>query len=126
MDRLAKSVYCTENVTLEAKEHAFVSGAQHARVDQLTASSAATSVIFLQNKAGKRQWPVTDDDILAIREATLAPEERLDARCGRKVGPGRTARRGRSTRRLPRDVKSWVYTNSAGKKRTVGTEPADA
>jgi len=124
--RLAKSVYCTENVTLEAKEHAFVSGAQHARVDQLTASSAATSVIFLQNKAGKRQWPVTNDDILAIREAFAPPKRDSTRDVVEKWDPDAPLGGGRSTRRLPRDVKSWVYANSAGKKRTVGTEPADA
>lgn len=123
--RLAKSVYCAKNVTLEAKEHAFVNGAQHARVDQLTASAAATSVIFLQNKAGKRRWPVTDDAILAMREAFAPPKRDSTRDTVEKWDPDAPLGDGRSTRRLPRDVKSWVYANSVGKKRTVGTDSAN-
>ena len=78
--RIAKSVYCTSNTTLEAKEHAFVSGGAGSRIDQLTASAAATSVLFLQNKAGAKKWPPTPDAIEAIsRGFALPPKNHDDA-----------------------------------------------
>jgi len=79
--RLAKSVYCTSNTTLEAKEHAFVSGGAHTRKDQLTASAAATSFLTLQNKAGSKKWPASDEAIAAIRAGFALPEKHIDRAC---------------------------------------------
>ena len=122
--RLSKSVYCTSNTTLAAKEHAFVSGAQHSRIDQLTPSSADTSVIFLQNQAGERKWPVTEDALKSIREAfaplkkagSSAPLEKWDPDAPLGAGP--------NSRRLPAEAKSWVYGNDAPKR--TADEPAVA
>lgn len=76
--RIAKSVYCTSNTTLKAKEHAFVSGGAGSRIDQLTASAAATSVLFLQNKAGAKKWPPTPEGIEAIRIGFALPPKNHD------------------------------------------------
>jgi len=120
--RLANSEYCASNTTLNAKEHAFVSGAQHSRIDQITPSSAPTSVMFLQNAAAKRKWPVTEDGIQAIRRAFAPPaklstEDKLPEWDPETPLPSR-----RSSRRLPPDAKSWVYasaTTSNGEKRSA-------
>jgi phosphorylated CTD-interacting factor 1 len=77
--RIAKSLYNTSSTTLEAKEHAFVSGGAGSRVNQLTASAAATSVFFLQNKAGSKKWPTSQDAIESIRLAFALPAKNHDA-----------------------------------------------
>lgn len=108
--RMAKSVYCTSNTSLEAKEHAFISGAQHSRVDQMTASAAATSVIFLQNRAGERKWPVTADAIDMIRAAFSSIKSHTP-RDVEKWDPDAPLGLGTNTRRLPAGSKSWVYAS---------------
>ena len=117
--RLAKSVYCVSNTTLEAKEHAFVSGAQHSRIDQLTPSAAPTSVLFLQNKAGEKKWPVTPEGVAAIREAFAPPKK--EAERVEKWDPDATS--WSCSRRLPKDANSWVYKN---KKRDQSVDESPA
>ena len=117
--RLAKSVYCVSNTTLEAKEHAFVSGAQHSRIDQLTPSAAPTSVLFLQNKAGEKKWPVTPEGVAAIREAFAPPKK--EAERVEKWDPDATS--WSCSRRLPTDANSWVYKN---KKRDQSVDESPA
>ena len=117
--RLAKSVYCVSNTTLEAKEHAFVSGAQHSRIDQLTPSAAPTSILFLQNKAGEKKWPVTPEGVAAIREAFAPPKK--EAERVEKWDPDATT--WSCSRRLPTDAKSWVYKN---KKRDQSVDESPA
>lgn len=120
--RLANSEYCASNTTLNAKEHAFVSGAQHSRIDQVTPSSAPTSVMFLQNAAAKRKWPVTEDAIEAIRRAFAPPAKPSSEAELPEWDPETPLPSRRSSRRLPPDAKSWVYaaaTPIRGEKRST-------
>jgi hypothetical protein len=43
-------------------------GAQHIRPDKVVPSSAATSLVFLQNDAGAERWPVTKEKLAAVRK----------------------------------------------------------
>jgi hypothetical protein len=114
--RLAKSVYCVSNHTLEAKEHAFVSGAQHSRVDQVTPSAAPTSIMFLQNKAGAKKWPVTPEGVAAIRRAFAPPKKEVER--VEEWDPDATT--WTCSRRLPADATSWVYKNKTRDARERG------
>ena len=51
---------------LKKSRHGYVAGAQATRVKRTTPASFATDVVFLQNEAGAREWPVTAETLRAI------------------------------------------------------------
>jgi phosphorylated CTD-interacting factor 1 len=66
--RLVNSEFARKVLKLRAGAHGFVAGAQHLRPDKVVPSAAATSVVFLQNDAGAKRWPVTSEKIDAVKE----------------------------------------------------------
>ena len=66
--RLVNSEFARKVLKLRAGAHGFVAGAQHLRPDKVVPSAAATSVVFLQNDAGAKRWPVTSEKIDAVNE----------------------------------------------------------
>ena len=72
-DCLVRSKFTRRHIHLLPAEHGFLEGAQHNRPTQYRAASAGTSVMFLQNAAAARKWPVAEEHERLLRRA-FAPK----------------------------------------------------
>ena len=66
---ITASRFLAKRSTLEKGKHGFIAGGQQTRVARTTPSAAATDVIFLQNTAGKKKWPVTEENVKGMKRA---------------------------------------------------------
>lgn len=66
---LHESQYLTKHVTLANGRHFYAEGSQFRRQASFRAASFDTSIVFLQNESARNKWPVTQEEIKALREA---------------------------------------------------------
>jgi len=67
--KLQKSKFLRKSIAIAAKEHGYVSGAQHQRKDRYTDSPFDTVVMVLQNAAGKSKWSIPEEFEEEVRKA---------------------------------------------------------
>ena len=65
--KLTNSRYAVKRIDFEAGAHAYVPGGQHVRSARATPSAAATTLVLLQNEAGRGRWPATREAVDALR-----------------------------------------------------------
>ena len=63
------SIYKRAHLKVLQSEHGYYEGSQHDRINRFRIAPFDTSVIFLQNEAGRSKWPATKAKLRLLREA---------------------------------------------------------
>ena len=63
------SAYKRAHLKVLQSEHGYYEGSQHDRINRFRIAPFDTSVIFLQNEAGRSKWPATKAKLRLLREA---------------------------------------------------------
>ena len=83
--KMSRSCHTRAHFSIAKADHGYCDGAQHQRRDRFRTSPYDTSVFVIENDAGVRKWPVTDEIEREIRVALASglPTESEKARRSR-------------------------------------------
>ena len=121
---LTGSAYARKPILhLRKNRHAYVAGARGTRAARATPASAASDVVFLQNEAGARAWPVSAETLKAIERGFTEGVRERDSNESNDDSEEHRRRRGSSS---PSSSSGGEDETRRATSRGSGTEERDA
>eukprot|EP00980_Cylindrotheca_fusiformis_P013124 scaffold3297_cov132-Cylindrotheca_fusiformis.AAC.4 len=116
VDGLESSTFCVAKARILAADHSFCDGSQHKAMRQeLRPSSWDTAIILLQNEAGKKEWPVLQEQLDKVFGSALKStkgKSSLGDWERRGVGQGGRKRKHQQSHQISQDYTKRSFINS--------------